>query len=440
MKCKKGQLTYIVLILVAVSIVGGWIFLSYESGDIYQKKVITDTRLDKVSNYLELAKTYSKMSFIFSVNQALARVASLGGTTKIPRKPGESEWVHSWVCNGKKFIPSVDTVRYFLSEETNATLNIYISNLSRKYDTVNIYADNYTCVNYNVTESDVLSGKYDEGNFSVGCYGSKIITMHSNIKMGSPNDYYFPFYNIRFWKLYRGFRTFIESTNFNPCECIGTACQCHGNPCDKGCEPYKKCLVDNVVTPNVEKLNNIMNDKYIVCSGDVSCNYEEDGPSCIDIDACLPWHQPPCCFYCKVRKKKKACYESSYTEFKEGENVKGEDQQNNDNEGGKYNSEDNYNQNIESPGSCSSHKCMYWYEKRVTHVITFSCKDTKYYVSTPSKSSPEPLTFSISVTAAARNPKACKTTASCNEQTDPYGNCHCTCPLPAACVSCPSSC
>ncbi len=422
----KGQLTYIVLVLTFVILVGGWIFLSYKSGDIYQKKVLEDTYLDKLSNYLELSKTYSKISFIFSVNEAIFRVASLGGTTKIPRKPTESEWVHSWVCNGRKFIPNVDTVRYFLSEETLEPLRLYMANLSRNYDIARIDAKNYTCVNFNVTEHDVLNGKYDEGNFSVGCYGSQIVVSHSNVELKSPNDYYFPFYNIRFWKLYRGFRKFIESTNFNPCACIGETCKCHGNPCDKGCEPYKACLINNVVNPNLIKLQNIMNDPYIVCTGDVACTYEEDGPPCIDIDMCLPWN-PPCCFYCEVRKKKKACYEKTSSI----------DEYDSTFEGIKYGT--TFKNNIAS-GSCSSHKCEYWYEKRATHVITFSCKDTKYYVSTPSSSSPEPLTFSISVTAAVRYPKACRISAPCKESTDSSGNCRCECPLPASCTKCPSSC
>ncbi len=419
----KGQLTYIILILIAVLLIGNWIFLSYKSGDFYQKKVLKNVYLDKLSNYLELSKTYSKISFIFSVNSALFRVASLGGTTKVHRKPSESEWIQSWVCNGKKFIPTVDDVRYFLSEEALKSLNIYMKNLSRNYDIARIDAKNYTCINFNVTNSDVLNGVYDEGNFSVGCYGSQIIVSHSNLKFRSPNNYYLPFYDVRFWKLYRGFRKFIETTNFNPCECIGETCKCHGNPCTIGCEPYKECLNKKVVMPNLNKLQEIMNDSYIKCVGNVTCTYEEDGPPCINIDTCLPWEGPPCCFYCEVRKKKKACYDKTTDIYANN----------------KYNisfGEIKYQAPIKksiTSTSCSDRKCQYWYEKKATYVISFSCKDTKYYVSTPSETSPEPITFSITVTAAAKYPKACKISKSCQKVA---GENYCNCPLSKSCIGC----
>jgi hypothetical protein len=82
-------------------------------------------------------------------------------------------------------------------------------------------------------------------------------------------------------------------------------------------------------------------------------------------------------------------------------------------------------------------RAYYWHEARFSSAHIFTCKDYKYYISSPK--GPKPLTFSVSVYAYFRDQDACKSLVEC-DCTLPNGRRASSCdecrPIGPACMKC----
>lgn len=285
---KKSQASLLILLGVVTVVMIGWIIGTFLASR-YQERVTEKIKLSKLSKYLDNVKGFSRGSLIFASHAALEKVAALGGEYN---DDGEAR---NWICNLNTFDPTVDEVRYFLSEETEKRLNSYLVNLNVE-ELVKLSITNYTCIDYDVNEISVSQGLSDE-RFNVGAYGSKINVSYEKDIVSSDNDVYEEIAQVRFWYMYRKFREWAPgaaSTLTNGvCNCLAYAC-CPLGFCDKTCPQFQSC-VEEVINQALNQLKaKFKDDPYVECSATLGCCYAGIISCCPSPSGCFPWLAPEC--------------------------------------------------------------------------------------------------------------------------------------------------
>lgn len=410
----KSQSSLLVLVfLIGISLII-WITSTFLTTTSSQR-IIQETILSKISKYLDYVKGFTRNALIFAVHAETKHIAAQGGQTSdagIPR---------SWICNAE-VSPRVDEVRFFLSEETKSDLNKYLKNFKLQ-DLPLINITNSTCVDYDVDEASVLSGKNDE-EFKVGCYGSKInITLDENL-VTSTNEVYQGIEQNRFWYMYRIFREWAPvATGIlvgGTCNCLSKICSCGNSnyvggcmPCASTCPGFQRCL-ENVVENALKVLQDSFDD-YVRCKAKLIGCYHELEP-CSGTLMCIDWEDAPACRSCLRENAGELCSKNVATErssvrfkpfFPENTFKK-----------------DNV---IYFSDSCSSKKCKFWYETKGSMEAVFSCTDNKYLLSV---SGDRHLTFSVHAMVKLRAIR-CYHEESCIES-----NGNCVCPPGSWCTEC----
>jgi hypothetical protein len=215
-------------------------------------------------------------------------------------------------------------------------------------------------VDYPVIDTQLNAGLLDE-SFDVNSYGSSVkITLGKN-EVFSENDISDNVVRDRFWLLYRGFRTWAQTTSFadKMCDnCMGSICGCPSgfDSCGQ-CPDLVNCLKYKVIRHSVEELEEIFLDPYIECSGDINCCYGEMELCAAKSDACGIWTTNRC-MRCDRDRSSNLC------------------------------SDQLVNGDLASLLGLATaqtlYQCDYWYETRISVTISLTCVDRKYELSIPS--------------------------------------------------------
>lgn len=373
---KKSQSSLLVLVSLVGIFIIAWIFSSFYSFSSSQR-AIEETLLSKIMKYLDYVKGYTRNALILAVHAETKNIASLGGQV------GGVDVPRNWICNGD-VSPSVDDVRFFLSNETINDLNKYIKNF-KIFDLPFINVTNSTCVDYDVNEGTVFSGNNDE-KFNVGSYGSKAnITLESNI-VSSRNDVYEEIAQDRFWFMYRKFKEWASETQF-----INYVSSCTSILCKYACGGFNdRCDADDellmcaqgAVNKATSELETIFNDQYISCSGNLYCCHGVANP-------CSP--PGPCvdCCTCRIKPAGELC-SKTYSSYLKSTQLS----------------------QIKLSLSPSGTGCNYWQGNRLDVEADFSCTDRKYLLSVEGD---RRLTFSVHATANIAVPEDCPRHSDCME-------------------------
>lgn len=388
-----------------------------------QEKTIKQLKLLKLSEYLEYFKGYSKNALILSTHSAVRYIASLGGSITESGNP------RNWICTNPN-APSVNEVRYYLSESTNRTLNEFVKrmNQTKEMEIVSTYIGRFGCVDYDVSASSVNSGENDEA-FNVGGYGSYLTLRYQDDIINSTNDIYEQILKVRFWYMYRIFKEWADEDTIKIylCGCLEDVCN---SDCDSN--PFKSCY-ENALELARQDLQRKF-DEYVTCtvtfpSSDSSsgssfggaagpCCYVES-EECVDVKReCEGWDAPKC-NRCDVGRPKTLC---SYTiQLKDDKESFGKKEY-------FFNNTYQYSPRFQiTPiDKCSLKKCEYWQETREAIEAIFSCKDNKYLLSTEGD---RQLTFTVYVSVSLKGKHCYKSEpCQCSGIVDPItGECIGTC-------------
>jgi hypothetical protein len=371
--------------IVLVSIFTILLIINIFSRTASEKRMISRTELSKLSTYLDFFKGFSRAALLFSVHAGTKTVAGFGGEISKSGLP------RNWICNFD-VSPSVDEVRYFLSNQTLEYLNRYVPNMKIE-DLPQINVSNFTCVDFDVNNA-VFSGAYDEA-FNVSALGSEInVSLQENM-VSSKNEIYEEIEKVRFWYMYRKFKEWASSTRFRDyvASCEPILCQKYTcNYFDFACsdDADLEGCVNNAVQNALKELNSIFNDKYVKCKATLTC--------CNAV--AMKCQQPPPCEKCCACEKEEAgelCgkkyVQTSSSKFS-------------------YTQSDNpYKISFSGTG------CSYWQGNRLDVEADFSCTDEKYLLSVPGD---RKLTFTVHATANIVVPNDCRRDEQCIEECCEY--------------------
>jgi len=380
-KSQSGLLILIGLVTVFITI---WMINMFTS-TTQQKRIIETLKLSKLSKYLDFFKGFSRESLLLAVHKGTQSVAEHGGEWN---EEGESRY---WICNSD-ISPDIETVRFFLSETTKEYLNRYITNLKDE-ELTNLYITNVTCVDYDVNDNSVMSGKNDE-RFNVGAYGSNINISYENDSVQSTNNIYEEIAQDRFWYMYRNFKEWSQTTSFPGCicGCLASGCCCPAGDCLTDVCPSFKACVEKCFQKAKGELQSKF-DNYVKCSYTFDCCYIET-QVCGNVQSpCEAWRDAPKCNNCFKTNPGPLCSKNL--------NLLGNDN----------NKKDYYTLRLEDEckGTCES-----WDEVRGAIEGGFYCKDKKYLLSTEDD---RKLIFSVNVMMNVKG-KQCEKVVKCKGSDD----------------------
>lgn len=353
------------LIILAVVAIGAFSLIYFLfSGVESQESIIKNFMYFKLSTYLDYIKFFYRISLHFSTHLGASEVAKRGGISQT----GEN-YPRSWICN-QVDVPSVEEVRFFLSNETLAFLNNYIKNFNQS-EILRINLSKVSCVDFKVSEQEVKAKKYDE-SFEALLAGSNIFIALDEENVTSLGDLTERISFIRFWYMYRKFTEWAET--YGPlyiqemCRSLSKICYCQGRGKCENCREFL-LAVESVAKNGLENLEKIFSDPYVKCEYSITCCvYEKDDCPLITYEGCYEWQ--PKCGDCAKLPYSKPCLGLQ-----------------------------------ECSGSCG-----YYAEVKGATKVIFSCRDTKYFVSTPS--GPKELIFKVDATTFLRKID-CYETAPC---------------------------
>ncbi|MBU5688126.1 MAG: hypothetical protein KQA41_01150 [Candidatus Aenigmarchaeota archaeon] len=372
---KKSQSSLIIIVGIISVAVLLWIFNLYkQTSDT--KEFLKNLKISKIQEYLEMFKGYTRNSLILSAHKSTIEISKKGGNPF--REP-----IRTWICTDPIY-PSVNEIRYFLSESTKNSLNSYLlnANKSKQTEDIKILIDPSTCVDYDVSDSSLMKGENDE-KFNVGAYGSHIYINYDFDAVNSTNSVYEEITRDRFWYIYRNFREWASKNTFKKyvCQCMNLICKC-----DKSGSCSEKCLVFEECINNA--LNNALNDlqksfdEYVECGYVKNCCYQEK-QSCGDVAGCTNWENPPQCNKCNYGNPDKLCTANDLTLSS--------------NEKKSYFYEEYYTPRMALPqepeDTCADKKVEMWNTVKASTEAIFSCVDKKYVLSSPEKY----ITFNVHV-------------------------------------------
>jgi len=383
----KSQIIPISFLLLSVGlIIIGFIFYNVFYGKKYEEEILEIKILDAARNVIENAKNYLKLSLVYSSLQAMREQAASGG----------SVGAGPWICNGPNPLP-VETSKGCLGNYTKYYLTIYGSKFNTTLP-LNVYLKDFSSLIYQLDESGVLNGLYDEGNFTVNASDARISVTKDEIRVSEDFNISELITKNRFWYMFRIFTEWANEDPFSPCICSNLGCACSSKSEEEECTNCKK-YADSCAEYALKALQKKF-DEYVKCEKENICCMQGIGPPCLEPTDCIPWSNK-CARSCEhncISPYSHNSYASSYSPF--------------------YNPTFSPNRKISFQGSdqkgeCKEYDCKayYWYEARFSAAYIFTCKDYKYYVSSPN--GPKPLTFSVSVYAYFRDQDRCKTLVKC---------------------------
>jgi len=458
----KSQIIPISFLLLSVGlIIIAFIFYNVFYGKKYEKEILEIKILDTARNVIENAKNYLKLSLVYSSLQAMREQASSGG----------SVGAAPWICNGPNPLP-VEISKGCLENYTEYYLTIYGSKFNTTIP-LNIYLKNFSSLIYQIEESGILRGLYDEGNFTVNASGARISISSKDFSMSEEFNVSELVTKNRFWYMFRIFYEWASQDPFSPCICANLGCACSSSSGEEACS---SCLqASEYCAEYALKLLQSKFDEYVKCERTNICCMQGVAPPCLPPSGCLAWSNR-CSRSCEHYCSPPPLY-STYQNLQQYETVLSSSEC----PTGTFCSGVSECVGLRGTctGSCSLGCCCsvavtttttttttvtsttttttvttttittttttiplvcrayYWHEARFSSAYIFTCKDYKYYISSPK--GPKPLTFSVSVYAYFRDQDACKSLVEC-DCTLPNGRRASSCdecrPIGPACMKC----
>ncbi|MEM5800673.1 MAG: hypothetical protein QXD54_03790 [Candidatus Aenigmatarchaeota archaeon] len=362
----KSQSSLLILsVMVAIGIISliFFFFISFE----FRESIVKSLSYFKASIYLDYVKFFERISLHFSVHSGVSEVGKRGGVSQT----GEN-YPRSWICN-QVDVPSVEEVRFFLSNETLRFINYYIKNFNQS-DILKVNLSEVSCVDFKVSQQEVESGKFDE-SFETIALGNNIFISLGEENITSLGDLTERISLLRFWYMYRKFsewaKTYGPKYIQHMCGNLSKICYCNGMGGCNNCLPFLSAVIQ-MAEEEVSNLERTFSDPYVKCYYNISCCFygKSDCPEEEDYQGCKEWKDAPMCKDCVKIPFSKPCA---------------------------------------SLQECSG-TCAYFAEVKGAVKVTFGCNDTKYYVSTPK--GPQQLIFKVDVTTYLRK-LDCYKTESC---------------------------
>lgn len=387
----RGELIPMVfIVLLAAASLLGFIFYNIFYGTKYQIQVFHIRTMDVIRNVLEDFKNYIHLALTYSSHQSLREHACKGGIIRVEDR---RVIVAPWICNSPNPV-SVDSSKNCLGRYTRYYLNIYLGEFNTSLP-LRLLKTNFSECIYDV--NGVLSGKYDDGNFLVNCFESRIEIFGKDINLYEKVNTSDFISRTRYWYLFRIFTEWAMDNVYAPCVCSKIGCACSASSGEETCSPTCLAEVEDCAQKALEDLQRRF-DKYVKCEKRRICCTQGRGPSCLPPSPCLAWNNRLCSIHCENK-----CFEppapekicqlqfSSYQSYEETPNLQGYLDQSSDSS---------------QEGSSLECFCVYWYEARLAAAYEFRCTDYKYYV--PTSRGPVPLTFAVSAYAFWRDQDVCR--------------------------------
>lgn len=381
----KSQIIPISFFLLSVSLILiGFIFFNVFYGKKYEEKIVKIRMLDATKNVMENAKNYLKLSLLYSSLQAMRELASSGGSS------GSAPWI----CNGPNPLP-FNISKGCLENYTQYYLTIYITKFNTTLP-IKIYLTNFSDVIYQLKEADVIKSLHDEGNFSIDAINAKISISGDEIKVYEEFNASEFITKNRFWYMFRIFTEWANEDPFSSCICAHLDCACSSSSGEEYCS---SCLqaAERCAEFSLQLLQKKF-DEYVVCEKANICCMQGVGNECLNQTDCISWKNKcsKSCEHTCVQPR------SAKIESREGSISHSLSSQN----------KRELTQNSQSD-NCKIFNCKtyYWYEARFSAAYSFTCRDYKYFISSPK--GPKPLTFSVLAYAYLKDQDRCKTLVKC---------------------------
>ena len=162
-----------------------------------------------------------------------------------------------------------------------------------------ISLDNATKIDYDIQESKLNTGFYDE-SFIVNEEGNIIGIIYDENSVNSNNDMEVYIMNNRFWYMYRNFEEMTETYSFENCieNCMEEGCNNEGNCLTENCGEFDNCI-NSCFQNSVNHLENNF-DQYVNCEYQIDCFWlENEKTSNGNLDEFTKWNDSHCpgCHY-----------------------------------------------------------------------------------------------------------------------------------------------
>ena len=366
----KAQLIpFVFIVLLIAGVVTGYVFYNTFFGSTYQLQIFNIRLVDVARNVIENFKAYLQLALSLSVHQTTREHACVSG----------SVGAGPWICNGPNPL-SVSQSKSCMEKYTNYYLNVY-SDMFNVSLPVLLSKGNFTECVYDIDESDVFSGKYDEGNFRINCSGGKIAIKAKNVDEFEWINRSEFLTNNRYWYLFRNFYEWAMDDVFTPCICEKISCACSSISGEHVCTSCKDEAKECAQRALEDLQRRFTKDQYIVCEKkELCCAQGRDG---CGPPRCVPWLNTICISSCTHRCDEPPPSGPVCPDIPNLET---------------YLSSNNLTKN-----ETLADTLRYWWcpiEARFAAGYEFWCTDHKYYVST--KNGPRPLVFHAQAIAFLR--------------------------------------
>jgi hypothetical protein len=371
----KKSIASLIVALGMVGILTLGLFFVYFSAISQENRSLSDVLYSRLVKYSEIIKGFSKNALIISSNKATSIIGNKADT---------------YVCN-KPTPPSVEEVKYELTNETHRILNTFIENFSRE-QVFNISIKDFDCAQYLVNEATVKSGLSDD-KFTVYAFGSNIHLSTLNSSVKSTNDVSEQILDNRFWYMYRKFVDWSKQTQIvqeieekcikdamNKCNFGEAATSC------ESCDALTTCI-DNIIASEAGKLEVLFADRYVECTGKRNCCVAES-IKCLS-GGSADWIQPSCT-RCELDRRSDSCFAQqslmipSFPQLGSVLSLAGEPGGHADTSGSSSNSQSSTAST--TPGQSKQDQicalnCEDWKTNKLAVKITMACTDKKYELS-----------------------------------------------------------
>lgn len=394
----KGQLLpFVFLVFLVSAVIIGYIFFNWYYGTRYKIQTLHISVIDVVGNVVQSLKNYLKLSLSYSDLQALREHACSGGTVGAT----------SWIVNGPNPV-SVQQSKECLGKYALYYFNIYLDLFNTSLP-VNITKSNFINTIYDINETGVFSGNYDEGNFWVNSSGAIVLVSGVNRNISSMENLNYSDFvtKNRYWYMFRNFYEWAKDDVYSPCICSIISCSCGSGSGEEVCSSCS----DQVGQCAAKALDDLQKrfDNDVTCRKDSLCCQQGVGPSCLPPSGCIAWEDTSC-----KSSSNHECIDPST-----GHNpcpIKAPSSISTSSYSSLFPPQKSFSAIYFSP-ACS---CDYWREGRLSAGYKYTCQDFKYYV--PSDKGPVPLTFSVTAYAFLKDQDVCRSTESCDCSSG-SGNC-----------------
>ena len=283
-----GQTSIILIVFLISGIMILWLFSTFNQSSL-KARILSLTQIDRMSKSIDMIKGLSRNILQLSVHKSTLTTAGKG---------------YVFYCDSKT-IPSLNVVLYDLGYQTNATFNEYLMNIKSSDERMIFNVTPAICSTFDIKEDMLYQGKYDE-MFNASIFGSSVKVKYGNDEIVSSNDIKDEtVVRNRFWRLHRGLKSWVESTNVfnNACGCLSNACGCQAEcgSCET-CTSLNDCLYTNLVKPSIEELDKIFNDPFIECRVTLEkCDINVESSGCEE-SSCGKGVLDSRCFVCEKER------------------------------------------------------------------------------------------------------------------------------------------